>query len=137
MESVYIPPTALPRIVVIGAGFAGIHFAKKLANREFQIVIVDKNNFHQFPPLLYQVATSGLEPDAISFSLRKMFREAKNVFVHMADVHGVDPSVKHLFTSIGSISYDYLVIATGTTNNFFGMEQLQKNALGLKSIQQA
>lgn len=137
MESVYIPPTELPRVVVIGAGFAGIHLVKKLCNTGFQVIIVDKNNFHQFPPLFYQVATSGLEPDAISFALRKMFRNSDNVFFHMADVEGVDLEARHLLTGIGCISYDHLVIATGTTNNFFGLDQLQKNALGLKSIQQA
>jgi len=137
MEDIYIPETDQPRIVVIGGGFAGINFAKKLVNKNFQIVIIDKNNFHQFPPLLYQVATSGLEPDAISFTLRKIFRNAKNIFFRMADVLKIDPTNNTLLTSIGSIRYDYLVIATGTTNNFYGLEQVQKHALSLKSIQEA
>ena len=137
MQSVYVPETNFPRIVVIGGGFAGLHLCKQLANKDVQVILIDKNNFHQFPPLFYQVATSGLEPDAISFSLRKIFRNAKNVFFRMAEVEAIDTEKNSVLTNIGSIPYDHLVIATGTTNNYYGMENVQQHALGLKTIQEA
>ena len=137
MQTFYVPENPHPRVVVIGGGFAGLHFCQQLANKDLQVILIDKNNFHQFPPLFYQVATSGLEPDAISFSLRKIFRNAENVFFRMAEVEKIDSDKNVLKTSIGAIKYDHLVIATGTTNNYYGLENVQKNALGLKTIQEA
>ncbi len=137
VKNVYVPDSENPRILVIGAGFAGIHLAKALKDLPFQIVILDKNNFHQFQPLLYQVATSGLEPDAIVFPVRKVFRGYKNLIFRMADVMAIQPKDKYVQTDIGAISYDHLVIATGSTNNFYGMKDVESNSIGLKSIQEA
>ncbi len=136
-ETVYIPESTYPRIVIVGVGFAGLEFAKRLRNKPFQVILVDENNFHQFPPLFYQVATSGLEPDSIAFSVRKLFRNANNVFFRMAKVQSIDAVDKAIETSIGVISYDYLVIATGTTNNFYGMDEVEEHSLGLKTIQES
>lgn len=137
VKDVYIPESKHPRIVIIGAGFAGIHLAKSLKNKNFQIVILDKNNFHQFQPLLYQVATSGLEPDSIVFPVRKIFRGYKDFVFRMADVIHIETENKQLQTDIGIISYDYLVIATGSTNNYYGMVDVEANSIGLKSIQES
>lgn len=137
IKDVYIPESKHPRIIIIGAGFAGIHLAKALKNKPFQIVILDKNNFHQFQPLLYQVATSGLEPDSIVFPVRKIFRGYKNFVFRMADVIHINTENKLVKTDIGNITYDYLVIATGSTNNFYGMQDVEANSIGLKSIQES
>ncbi len=136
-EKVYIPESKHPRIVVIGAGFAGIHFIKKLKNKPFQIVLIDRNNFHQFQPLFYQVATSGLEPDAILFSIRKMFQKYDNFIFRMAEVATINTENNSINTNIGAISYDHLVIASGSTNNFYGMDDVQANSIGLKTIQES
>ncbi len=134
-KKVYIPESKYPRIVVVGAGFAGIHFIKKLKNKPYQIVLLDENNFHQFPPLFYQVATSGLEPDSIVFSIRKVFQNYKNFVFRMAKVKQIVQEQNCLHTDIGIIDYDHLVIATGSTNNFYGMNE--ENSIGLKTIQES
>lgn len=136
-KTVFLPKSEHPRIVVVGAGFAGIHFAKALKGKPFQVVLLDRNNFHQFQPLLYQVATSGLEPDAIVFPLRKFFRDHKNVTVRMAEVRSVNPKNKEVVTDVGIIRYDYLVLATGSTNNFYGLQDVEEGSIGLKTIQEA
>lgn len=132
-----VPKSNHPRIVVIGAGFAGINFIKKFKNKPFQLVLLDKNNFHQFPPLFYQVATSGLEPDSIVFAIRKMFQKYDNLSFRMANVEQIDTVQKTVHTHIGSLSYDHLVIATGSTNNFYGIEGVEKYSIGLKDIQES
>ncbi|RPD99632.1 NAD(P)/FAD-dependent oxidoreductase [Aureibaculum marinum] len=137
LKPVYIPKSKHPRIVIIGAGFAGIHLAKALKNKPFQIVLIDRNNFHQFQPLLYQVATSGLEPDAIVFPIRKIFRNYKNFVFRMTDVEKVNAEHKNIQTDIGIINYDYLVLATGSTNNFYGLKDVEYNSIGLKTIQES
>lgn len=86
----HIPTSDLPRIVIIGAGFAGLRLAKKLAGKPFQVVLIDRNNFHQFQPLFYQVATAGLAPSAISFPIRKVFHKVKNVIFRLASVETID-----------------------------------------------
>ncbi|PHR69675.1 MAG: FAD-dependent oxidoreductase [Lutibacter sp.] len=136
-KKVYIPESKHPRIVIVGAGFAGIHFIKKLKNKPFQIVLLDRNNFHQFPPLFYQVATSGLEPDAIIFSIRKMFQEFNNFIFRMAEVETIDTENNAIQTDIGAITYDHLIVASGSTNNFYGMDDVQANSIGLKTIQES
>ncbi|MDX1652134.1 MAG: NAD(P)/FAD-dependent oxidoreductase [Brumimicrobium sp.] len=136
-DSINLPETDLPRIVIIGAGFGGINFIKKIAKNKAQIVLIDKNNFHQFQPLLYQVATSGLEPDSILFPIRKLFKRYKNVFFRMAEVKEINPKTKTVYTKIGCVNYDYLIIANGTNTNFFGMEDIEKHCIGMKSIQEA
>ena len=101
-----LPDTDLPRIIVIGAGFAGLTFAKKMGNTPYQVVVFDKNNFHQFQPLFYQVAMAGLEPSSISFPLRKTFQKAKNVFIRVAEVESVDTKKKLICTDQGNVNYD-------------------------------
>jgi len=129
-----IPESDLPRVVIIGGGFGGISVAQGLKNAPFQVVMIDRHNYHTFQPLLYQVASGGLEPDSIAFPLRKMFAKQDNLSFRMAEVQRVDPEEKYVHTSIGAISYDYLVMATGTKTNFFGNEEVEKNAVGMKSI---
>ncbi len=136
-NDVYIPKSKHPRIVIIGAGFGGIYLAKALKNKPFQIVLLDKNNFHQFQPLFYQVATSGLEPDSIVFPVRKIFRGYNNFVFRMADVQKIDSEKKIVETDIGTIDFDYLVLATGSTNNFYGMQDVEMNSIGLKSIRES
>jgi len=133
----FVPKSNRPRLVIIGSGFAGLQLAKKLKKSKYQIVVLDKNNFHQFQPLLYQVATSGLEPDAIVFPTRKIVRDYKNTFFRMVEVQKIQPQDKCVLTDRGTLSYDYLIIATGSTNNFYGMQDVAENSVGLKSIHEA
>lgn len=131
------PQAGQPRVVVIGGGFAGLTMARKLCKKPFQVVLIDRNNFHTFQPLLYQVATGGLEPDSIAYPLRKIFQDYPNITFRMTEVTSVDPSLKIIDTPEGTLKYDYLVIATGSTNNFFGMQELQRHAMPLKSLPEA
>lgn len=137
VDTIRIPETDLKRVVVIGGGFAGLNFVKKLKNKNVQVIVIDRNNFHQFQPLLYQVATSGIIPDSIAFPLRKQFKNYNNVFFRMGEVLRVDSKNKTLITDIGNLKYDYLVLATGSDTNFFGMEDVQENSVGMKSLQEA
>jgi len=133
-----IPYTQYKRIVIIGAGFGGLALGRELAKREdLQVVIIDKNNFHQFQPLFYQVATAGLEPSSISFPLRKVFQSKKNVHIRVTEVTCIDTGRKSLITGLGEITYDYLVIATGATTNYFGMKEIEERALPMKSVSEA
>lgn len=136
-DEICLPDSSLPRVVVIGGGFAGISLVKKLKNKPVQIVVLDKNNFHQFQPLLYQVATSGIEPDSIVFPLRKLFNGYKNVFFRMAIVNEIQSESNTIVTDIGTVEYDHLVIATGSTTNFFGLQDVQQHSVGMKTIQEA
>ncbi|MCS6833612.1 MAG: NAD(P)/FAD-dependent oxidoreductase, partial [Flammeovirgaceae bacterium] len=129
-----VPETNLPRVVIVGGGFAGISLAKKLNKQEVQVVMLDRNNYHTFQPLLYQVATAGLEPDAISFPIRKIFTDQENFFFRMANVESFDVNTQKIHTDIGYLRYDYLVIATGSKTNFFGMESIRENAMTLKTL---
>lgn len=132
-----IPTTNQKRIVVIGAGFGGLTLTKALKNSPYQVVLIDKNNYHQFQPLLYQVAMAGLEPSSISFPLRKSFQKSKNVFIRIAEMESVDPSSKTVYTSQGQLTYDYLVLSTGAKTNFFGNKKLEQNCYVLKSVRDA
>ncbi|GAB4399774.1 MAG: NAD(P)/FAD-dependent oxidoreductase [Microscillaceae bacterium] len=136
-HTVRIPDTQKPRIVVIGGGFGGLELIKGLHKVECQLVLFDKNNFHTFQPLLYQVATSGLETSAIVYPFRKRFENLKDFYFRMGKVAYIDPSAQMIYTSIGSLHYDYLVLATGTTTNFYGMEDIARHAIPMKSIQDA
>lgn len=135
--SVNIPETAKKRIVIIGAGFAGLKLAKKLVGSGYQIVLIDKNNYHQFQPLFYQVASSGLEPSSILFPLRKIFQSRKDVYIRVAEVYAIDTEKKEIQTSLDTVWYDYLVVATGVNSNFFGMKNLAKHAIPMKSVAEA
>ncbi|MEZ7495882.1 NAD(P)/FAD-dependent oxidoreductase [Leeuwenhoekiella aequorea] len=132
-----IPKTQKPRIVIIGGGFGGINLIKNLKKTDYQIVLLDKRNFHTFQPLLYQVSTSGLEPESIAYPLRKLIRNQKNMHFRLAEVDHIDTNLKKVRTDIGDLSYDYLVIATGTRTNFFGNKTIEDNAVWMKSLPQA
>lgn len=132
-----VPDSPLKRIVIAGGGFGGITLVKKFRNKNFQVVLIDRNNFHTFQPLLYQVATGGLEPDSIAYPLRKIFQGYTNFYFRMAEIQRVDVNAKVLETDAGPISYDYLILACGSTNNFFGMDELGAKAMPLKSVTDA
>jgi NADH dehydrogenase len=134
MKLANIPESDLKRVVIAGAGFGGLKLAMKLANKKMQVVLLDKNNYHSFQPLYYQVATSGIEPSAISFPLRKIFQHNSNVHVRMARVKKVISERNEIETSIGNLQYDYLVICMGAGNNFFGNASISKFALPMKSV---
>ena len=132
-----IPETSQKRIVIVGAGFGGLALAQKLAGKDVQVVLIDKNNYHQFQPLFYQVAMAGLEPSSISFPLRKVFQKKRNVFIRITRVTAVNTKEKKITTGLGEISYDYLVLGLGTQTNFFGMKNIIDNAIPMKSISEA
>ena len=132
-----LPVSAQPRVVIVGCGFGGLKLAQSLADAPVQVVMVDRNNYHNFQPLLYQVATGALEADSIAYPVRKIFAGQKNFLFRVADVKGIVPARNVLQTSLGDISYDYLVLATGSLTNFFGIESIEKNAMQIKSIPNA
>ncbi|TDT37147.1 NADH dehydrogenase [Maribacter spongiicola] len=132
-----IPLSSYPRIVIIGGGFGGVSLAKKLSKQEVQVVLIDKNNYHTFQPLLYQVSTGGLEPDSIAYPLRKVLIGYDNFYFRLAEVQHIDTAGKKLNTNIGDLSFDYLVVATGSETNFFGNAEIEKNAMSMKSIPQS
>lgn len=126
------------KIVIVGAGFAGLRLAQDLINHpNFEIYLIDKHNFHQFQPLMYQVATARLEPASISFPLRKVFQKAKNVRIRITEVVHVDYNKQFITTSIGNFDYDHLVLAIGCTTNYFGNENLKDYAYPMKTIPEA
>ena len=133
-DEICLPDSKFPRIVIIGGGFAGLALVEKLKHKELQVVLFDKNNFHQFQPLLYQVATSALEPDSIVFPFRKQISGYKNVLFRLAEVEEIQPSTNTIITNKGRVHFDYLVLATGTTTNFFGMDNVESHSLGMKNI---
>lgn len=135
--SLNIPRIDLPRVVVVGCGFAGLKFIKRLNSRNYQIVLFDKNNFHTFQPLMYQVASSGLEPDSIVYPIRKLFNNKKNFHFRLTDVTNVDMEKKTVSTTIGSIDYDFLVIATGATTNFFKLSNIERFSFTMKSLRES
>lgn len=132
-----LPETNLPRVVIVGAGFAGITLAQRLSNKFYQIVIIDRNNFHQFQPLLYQVAMSGIEPSSIAFPLRRLFSDKKNIHIRVAELITVNPEMKFLMTSEGLVNYDILILATGVTTNYYGNIQMESSTYSLKSVADA
>ncbi len=132
-----IPKSKLPRVVIIGGGFAGVNLAKSLANKAVQVVLLDKHNYHTFQPLLYQVSTAGLEPDSIAYPLRKIIKKHRNSFFRLAEVQHIDTQNKKVTTNIGDLTFDYLVIATGTKTNFFGNKAIEANSMAMKKVPQA
>jgi NADH dehydrogenase len=132
-----VPKTKQKRIVIIGGGFAGLQLAKKLKNIDIQVVLLDKLNYHQFQPLFYQVATSGIEPSAISFPIRKIFQQQENLFFRVTEVLSIITDSKQVETAIGMIDYDYLVIASGAKNNFFGLKNIESYAFPMKTTSES
>ena len=128
-----IPETERKRIVIAGGGFGGLKLLRKLLGKSYQVVMIDKNNFHQFQPLLYQVATAGLEPSAISFPIRKIIQKENNVHFRIARLLKIDAEEKEVETDIGYLKYDILVLAIGANTNFFGQKDIEKYTLPMKS----
>jgi uncharacterized UPF0146 family protein len=125
------------RVVIVGGGFGGLKLANKLKKSGFQVVLIDKNNYHQFPPLIYQVASAGMEPTSISFPFRKIFQHRKDFYFRMAEVRAIFPEKNMIQTSIGKAEYDYLVLAAGTTTNFFGNKHIEEEAMPMKNVSEA
>lgn len=132
-----LPKSEHPRLVIIGGGFAGISLARNLVNQPIQVIMVDKRNYHTFQPLLYQVSTSGLEPDSIAYPIRKIFNQSENVIFRLAEVNHINDQENFVSTSIGNIDFDYLAIATGSKTNFFGNKNVEKYSMSMKSVPQA
>lgn len=132
-----IPELNLPRVVVIGGGFAGLSFCKNIDSSLFQTVLIDKQNYHCFLPLLYQVASAGLEPDSIAYPIRKIFKEKKHFHFRVATVNNVNLPDKLIETDKGSLSFDYIVFATGSQTNFFGNKTIENYSVGMKSLKEA
>lgn len=133
----HIPENGKTRVVIIGGGFAGLKLARKLAKTPYQVVLIDKNNFHQFQPLFYQVATSGLEPSSIAFPLRKIFQKRKNVHFRMAELLEVNTNLQEVYTSLGKLKYDHLILATGVDTNYFGNKNIEQFGIPMKSVSEA
>ncbi len=125
------------KIIVIGGGFAGLQFIKNLRPGLFDVMLIDRLNHHQFQPLFYQVATSQIEPTSISFPLRKIFQDRKDVTVRMAEVLAVDPQTRCVTTTAGNFTYDELVIASGGKTNYYGNSDLEKHTFSLKTTYEA
>ena len=125
------------RIVIVGGGFGGLQLANGLKGTPYQVILIDKNNYHQFPPLIYQVASAGMEASSISFPFRRNFQHRKNFYFRMAELRAIFPEKKLIQTSIGKVEYDYLVLAAGTTTNFFGNRNVERKAMPMKTVDEA
>lgn len=132
-----VPVTNKPRVVIVGGGFAGLYLAKGLRGQHFQVVLIDKHNYHTFQPLLYQVATAGLEPDSIAYPIRRVLQRYSEGIFRLAEVEEIDTQRKEITTNIGALSYDYLVLATGSTTNFFGLQPVADQMMPMKSVPEA
>ena len=132
-----IAHTDKQRVVIVGGGLGGLELASKLVDNDFQVVLIDKNNYHQFPPLIYQVASAGLEPSSISFPFRRIFQGKDDFFFRMAKVEAVDTAAKKIQTSVGEIRYDYLVLAAGAKTNYFGNKDIEATTLPMKTVGEA
>jgi NADH:ubiquinone reductase (H+-translocating) len=132
-----IPQSSNPRIVIIGGGFAGIALAKKLRHKNLQVVLLDKHNYHNFQPLMYQVATGGLEAGSIAYPIRKIFQNTPDFYFRLTSVKEIDTENQKVIAEIGDLHYDYLVIATGSKTNFFGNKDIERNVMSMKTIPQS
>ncbi|MFN3754080.1 NAD(P)/FAD-dependent oxidoreductase [Flavobacterium sp.] len=132
-----IPTSSKPRIVIIGGGFAGIALAKKLRNKNVQVVLLDKHNYHTFQPLLYQVATGGLEAGSIAYPIRKVIQEYRDFYFRLTSVKEIDTKEQKVISEIGDLHYDYLVIATGSKTNYFGNKEIERYSMSMKTIPQS
>lgn len=132
-----IPHSDKKRVVIIGGGFAGLSIAKKLRNKNLQVVLLDKHNYHTFQPLLYQVATGGLEAGSIAYPIRKVIQEYKDFYFRLTSVKEIDTPNQKIISEIGDLHYDYLVIATGSKTNYFGNKEIERNSMSMKTIPQS
>ncbi|AMR26600.1 NADH dehydrogenase [Hymenobacter psoromatis] len=132
-----IPAATKPRVVVVGGGFGAVNFVQSLPGDQYQVVMLSKTNYFGFWPLLYQVATSGLESESIGEPLRQLFDGHQDFHFRSVGVNSLDPDQKLVHTAVGDLPYDYLVLATGTKSNYFGNAEIEKNAFPLKDIGQA
>jgi NADH dehydrogenase len=132
-----IPTSKKPRVIIIGGGFAGIALAKKLRNKNVQVVLLDKHNYHTFQPLLYQVATGGLEAGSIAYPIRKVIQEYKDFYFRLTSVKEIDTVNQKIISEIGDLHYDYLVIATGSKTNYFGNKDIERYSMSMKTIPQS
>ncbi len=132
-----IKRTSFPRVVIVGGGFAGVALAKKLSKQDLQVVLLDKNNYHTFQPLLYQVSTGGLEPDSIAYPIRKILKDFPNFHFRLANVEEIDTEKNKVITNIGKLKFDYLVMASGSTTNYFGNKDIEKYSMAMKTIPQS
>ena len=132
-----IPKSKNPRIVIIGGGFAGLALARALKDKPFQVVLIDKHNYHTFQPLLYQVATGGLEAGSIAYPIRKVMHNHRDFYFRLGMVTQLDPQNHKIIADIGELDYDYLVLATGSKTNFFGNTEIERNAMAMKTIPQS
>lgn len=135
--SINIQRNQKKRVVIVGGGLGGLRLAEDLYGSGMQVVLIDKNNFHQFPPLIYQIASAGIDPSSISFPFRQIFRKRKDFYFRMAEARMVDTEKKILQTSIGKIDFDYLVLAAGATTNFFGNKNIEEWAIPMKTVPEA
>jgi len=126
------------RIVIVGGGFAGLNLAKRMANHDqYQVIMVDRNNYHFFPPLLYQVSTAFIEASNISYPFRRMFQGKSNLSFYMGTLIKINPESNSIETDNGTLTYDYLVLAMGTETNYFGLDNVKQKALPMKTIDDA
>lgn len=132
-----IPHTSQKRVVIIGGGFAGIALAKKLKNKNLQVVLIDKHNYHTFQPLLYQVATGGLEAGSIAYPIRKVIQGCSDFYFRLTSVKEIDTQNQKVLSEIGDLHYDYLVIATGSKTNYFGNKDIERHSMSMKTIPQS
>jgi NADH dehydrogenase len=128
---------ARPRVVIVGAGFGGLAAARELADADVDVLMINRTNYHGFWPLLYQVATAGLEPESIAYPVRAILRRYRNADFLLAEVNGVDFEQRAVLTDVGPVMYDYLVLAAGSTTNFFGNERFERYTLGMKDLDEA
>ena len=132
-----IPQSNKKRVVIIGGGFAGLSIAKKLRNKGLQVVLIDKHNYHTFQPLLYQVATGGLEAGSIAYPIRKVIQEYQDFYFRLTSVKEIDTQNQKIISEIGELNYDYLIIATGSKTNYFGNKEIERNSMSMKTIPQS
>lgn len=130
-------PSARPRVVIVGAGFGGLNAARTLGGKDVDVLVIDRNNYHGFWPLLYQVATAGLEPESVAYPVRAIVRRYSNISFMMAEVTGINLEHRFVQTTTISVPYDYLIIAAGSANNFFGNDGLAERTYGLKDVEDA
>jgi NADH:ubiquinone reductase (H+-translocating) len=134
---VNIPDPIYKRVVIVGGGFGGLTLARQLANTQYQVVLMDKNNYHQFQPLFYQVAMAGIEPSSIVFPFRKIFQKADNVLIRVAELQEIFSAENYIMTNQGRMKYDFLILAHGADTNYYGNQRVMENAIPMKSVSEA